>query len=445
MPDFNSVSQLRRTYHPLISTVLSGVLVIFSMEYWYFDTAMRGKSGVDYTTVTPLQIDRQSQHLNNAAPARSDNTANDIATDVTERVALKGMSVYVENDTTYLGLSLSRNTLYQIYTDVLQHRIILFLENTKDIASIPAFNYVNSAIKNITIANAKNHYLAVVLELSDNVDLKRLAMNNNEKLPELQFEFHNANKQTQATQLNNSTDYDDLINQQGDVSQDMMIQPAENESTISRPVVVVPPTAETPAFVPVVSEPEQKIVVDFSPDAVYQQAVELSDADQRDEAIHLLRNILRHESNYAPARELLSVLLIKDGKRAEAMTIIEKGLQQKPLYPGYLQLKARLLVDKGKLRAALRVLNQASPSIDANLGYYAFIAALDQQLGDYHNAQRIYEQLVMSQPANSDYWAALGITLDKQGKRSMALEAFAKAEEIGNLNPRIQRYLDSQE
>lgn len=308
---------------------------------------------------------------------------------------LTGIALQIQKETTSIGLLLNHPALYRIVANPSQETLTIVLDHAKLIASLPALNYANSAIKNIRAVNDVNGNLKIILSLNAGVELNHLGMNNNAKFPELQI---------------------DLFYKEASLSSASLEQ---------------------------ARLPEKKVVVDLANDDLYQQAMMLSKAGQFPEAIDMLHAVLRASPGFTEARELLIMLLIKQNKKNEATIAIEKGLQQKPYYPPYIQLKAHLLVDQGKIVAAVNLLRSAAPLLNHNPEYYAFIAALYQRLGKFTFAEQVYQQLVDFQPANGLYWAGLGISLDKLGKRTQALDAFAKAEQLGNLSPELKSYLES--
>jgi cytochrome c-type biogenesis protein CcmH/NrfG len=49
----------------------------------------------------------------------------------------------------------------------------------------------------------------------------------------------------------------------------------------------------------------------------------------------------------------------------------------------------------------------------------------------------------MVQPTNAKWWVGLGVALDGAGQSAESLEAFAKADNIGGLNPELKAYIQS--
>jgi MSHA biogenesis protein MshN len=242
--------------------------------------------------------------------------------------------------------------------------------------------------------NDANGDLKVILSLNPGVELARLAMNKNEKFPELQM---------------------DLIYKNAPL----------------------PNIAEPQA------EPEKKLVIDLANNDLYQQAAALVKEGRKLEAIRSLRQVLTVSPNFTSARELLGMLLIEQAKWKEARDVIEQGLQQKPSYLPYVQMKAHVLVSEGKVAEALNLLRSFTPALTVYPDYYAFIAALYQRLGQFAFSEKMYEELVKVEPNNGLYWAGLGISLNKLGQHAEAIDAFAKAEQLGNLNPELKHYVES--
>src|SRR3990167_2261427 len=189
---------------------------------------------------------------------------------------LTGITFQMQNEMTFLRLLLSRNTLYHVINDVKQQKVMLILQHAKFVAGLPSIDYINSAIKNIQVTTENNN-LKIVLTLNAGVDLKRVALNQSNKLPELQFDFARKN---------------------------------------------LPNTVEVNQKV----EPVKKVVLDLSLENAYQKALRFSARGQMNQAVDLLSDILMRSSDFSPARVSLATLLLENGQKERASAVIKIGL-----------------------------------------------------------------------------------------------------------------------
>lgn len=315
---------------------------------------------------------------------------------------LTAIALQVDQDTTSLRFLLSQDALYQVKTNE-NNQLIITLENARLVTTIPPINAANSAIDEIKIVNQPDGDLKIILALKEGAELTHLELNSVGKLPELQLDLF-------ATGIQDSPKVSPLS---------------------SNPVSFTPNDAVI------------KLRTDTSVSDQYQQALQLSTQGHSHDAVKMLTGILNHNPDYTDVRESLASLLIAQGNTVQAEQVIKIGLQQRPYFPAFIQLKARLLVDEGKINKALDLLQLAPPLLANNPDYHAFIAALYQRQGKAQYAEKLYEQLLAVQPNNAKWWMGLGIALESMGKTTLAMEAYVRAGNSGQLNPELKMYAQS--
>lgn len=316
---------------------------------------------------------------------------------------MTAITLQLDKEVTSLRLLLSQDALYQVMTND-KNQLIIVLENSRLVTSIPPINTMNSAVNDIQMINQRNGNLKIILTLKPNSELSHLDLNTSSKLPELQVDFVTTNSDSAQVPI---ADKIDVITQKNNVG-----------SII-------------------------KLRTDISLSDQYQQALRLSSEGHHEEAIQLLTFILIKNPDYSLARESLASLLIAQGRTNQAEKIISVGLQQRPFYPAYIKLKARILVNSGKINQALAQLQLAPPAITSDPEYYAYIAALYQRQNRYELSERLYEQLLALQPNNATWWMGEGIALENVGKPSLAMNAYIRAARSEGLNPELRIYAES--
>lgn len=313
---------------------------------------------------------------------------------------LTGIALQTQKELTSLRLLLNQSTLYRVNSNVQAQTITLVLENTRLVANLPIVDYMNSAIKDMQMKNETNGDLKIILKLNGGIELKQLGLDETTKRPELQLSF-----------LRN----------------------------VAEPLIV----AQKAPIIEKQTKSVKTWMVDLASSEQYQQAVNFAKQGQVGKAVPMLENLVKKFPEYSAARHILAVLLFEQGKKFQAQQILQIGLQQQPFYLPYIELQARILVSEGKITQALNLLQKAAPSLEANPDYHAFIAALYQRQGQWALAMNLYEQILTLQPSNAVWWMGLGITFENLGKRSQALEAYARAESGDNLSPELKAFVRS--
>lgn len=102
---------------------------------------------------------------------------------------LTGITLQIQQDTTFLRLLLNKSALFRVDHDDKHEKLIIFLEHSKLVASLPPINYANSAIKNMEMFNLENGDLKIVLTLNPGAEIRHLEINEAGKYPELQLDM----------------------------------------------------------------------------------------------------------------------------------------------------------------------------------------------------------------------------------------------------------------
>ncbi len=312
---------------------------------------------------------------------------------------LTGVALQMQQDMTYLRFLLNQNALYKLNSDTEHHQLTIIFDNTQLLAALPKVNYKGSGIEDIQAFKDENNNLKIVLQLNPNTDVKRLALDQSGKAPELQLDLFYKNKNVSEENL--------------------------AIANTSIPVSIKRPVAES------VTQEQ------------YQRAMLLYSKGLYDEAIDILRSVISSVPDQHEGRELLATLLLKQNMTKEASTVIDEGLEQQPIYPIFAELKAQLLLKENNVNKAISILEKYAPSIEANPKYHAFIAALYQRQGKTNLAANLYKQLLDLDPKNAKWWLGLGVTQESLGNTTAAVEAYNNADAIGGLSPETKAYVDT--
>ena len=183
--------------------------------------------------------------------------------------------------------------------------------------------------------------------------------------------------------------------------------------------------------------PEQKAELSYQSGYQYLQQHQHRRAEQD------LREALRIEAGHNKARELLTGLLIKQGRWIEASEILQRGIQISPHHRAFVTLQARTLMQLERDRQAIALLRDYAPPMHDDPEHYALLAALYQRQADHVSAVNTYMQLLKLRPNAGIWWVGLGISLEALDKQAEARHAYQQAQQSGTLHADISRYTDN--
>ncbi|WKE66017.1 tetratricopeptide repeat protein [Gallaecimonas kandeliae] len=152
------------------------------------------------------------------------------------------------------------------------------------------------------------------------------------------------------------------------------------------------------------------------------------------EAEHRWRQALAAEASHQEATLALAGLYQQQGRLDEAAAVL---LPMSASSPAVNLALARVLVQKRDLAAAYRQLNLLPPTSREGQQLRAELARLT---GHGQAAVQLYRALVEHYPADGRLWLALGLSLEGQGDKSGAAQAFGKAAASAQLSQEARRY-----
>lgn len=166
----------------------------------------------------------------------------------------------------------------------------------------------------------------------------------------------------------------------------------------------------------------------------------LEEGDVRTARERLL-NALEFDADRHAARDLLVRLALRSGDDGAARNLLAEGVARAPERPAFAKPFARLLVDSGETERALRVLRRAAPAADGDAGYHGLTAAVAQRLKRHDLAAAEYTRALEIDGSRGVWWMGLGISLRATDHPDEALAAFREARASGDLNERLDRWV----
>jgi len=175
-------------------------------------------------------------------------------------------------------------------------------------------------------------------------------------------------------------------------------------------------------------------------EVTYQKGYQLLNQNKVYSAEAKLLLALEHDPKHIKAREMLTGLYLKLGRKVEAEDILNKGLLYLPAYSNFAKLYARLLLDTNQIEKAIKTLLHHRPLIKDDPDYFALLAASYQRQKKHGLAANTYVKLLKINPREGIWWVGMAISLEALGKKNEAHNAYEKARQTGTLNSRISKY-----
>lgn len=159
------------------------------------------------------------------------------------------------------------------------------------------------------------------------------------------------------------------------------------------------------------------------------------------EAERSLREALREDPTYAPARQAFARLLAEQGRTEEALQVLQEGLSVAPQDTALAVAAARMLAHGGDTAGALRVLDDAVGGGRSSAEFRGLRAAILQKLGRHTEAVEDYQAALRLSPDAGVWWMGLGLSFEAKGQPAEAREAFQRAGLSGTLSPDLIAFI----
>lgn len=176
----------------------------------------------------------------------------------------------------------------------------------------------------------------------------------------------------------------------------------------------------------------------------FQQGMEAFDAGGLAQAEMSWREALEQDPMFDKARQALLGLYVEAGRREDAAHLLDERLQLDPKHAGFAMALARLQLDRGANGDALATLQRSLPYGETVPDYHALLANALSRVARHKEAAERFDAASRLAPRNAVWLLGLGMELRADGRNKEARAAFARARELGGLNPQLAAYLDQQ-
>lgn len=167
-------------------------------------------------------------------------------------------------------------------------------------------------------------------------------------------------------------------------------------------------------------------------------ATELINSRRLAEAEAILRELLDGSEDY-DARQHLLALYNGQNQRDRFLRLVRESMTK---YPDDMLFKteyARSLFQATAYRLVIQMFADEN-SVDAN--QQALVAASYQRLDEHESAVRHYQLALEQDTVNAKNWIGLGISQEQTTALEDALYSYQQAAKLGNLNNRLQAFVD---
>lgn len=210
------------------------------------------------------------------------------------------------------------------------------------------------------------------------------------------------------------------------------------KNKISAPAALLKPAEQSS----IASKFVKEMSVQQQAESEYRQATVLQQQGRAVEAILMLEQALKSDAQHAAARQSLIALLLETKRHDEAMRLLQQSLSVDKNQPGMAMILARLQVEKGLVPGAIDTLQKTLPHAQDRADFLAFLAALQQREAHHKEAAELYQQALKKIPQNGVWWMGLGISLQADGRRQEALDAFTRAKSGNGLSPDLLAFVE---
>jgi len=191
---------------------------------------------------------------------------------------------------------------------------------------------------------------------------------------------------------------------------------------------------------------KDSLIVDYhdNSNAIYETAKNLVEYGRNDDAIQQLKENPTIVFDSEKACALLVKLYLKKQYFIQAERVASQGVT---VFSGSVELRklwAQANFSLSDYKKSLSILQDNSPDVAKNMDYYSLLASSALKLEKYEIASGVYRSLLAFKPSMSDWWAGLAITLQGQGKDNLALEAYYRALQSGQLSSELVGYVRTQ-
>lgn len=156
------------------------------------------------------------------------------------------------------------------------------------------------------------------------------------------------------------------------------------------------------------------------------------------DAENLLRELLGGVEDYQARRHLLAIY--EGQQRRERFDRLARDSAQK--YPQDIAFKTAYARSLFQGQAYRQVIELFAGQVELDARQQAMLAASYQRLDQHDNAMHHYRLALRQDAGNAKNWIGLGISQEHSAELEAALDSYQRAGKIGQLNPRLQAFVD---
>ena len=177
-------------------------------------------------------------------------------------------------------------------------------------------------------------------------------------------------------------------------------------------------------------------------EADFRRGVALLNQGRISEAEDDLGSALRAYAGHESARQALVALDLEQGRVDNARRLLQEGLALNPANVRFSAVLARILIERKDYQGALDATGGALEQGQGDAELQAMRGTALQRLGRNAEASEAFRASLRAAPQNGSTWMALAISLEGQGKRPEAAEAYRRAAAAGSLGADARTYAE---
>jgi MSHA biogenesis protein MshN len=126
------------------------------------------------------------------------------------------------------------------------------------------------------------------------------------------------------------------------------------------------------------------------------------------------------------ARQALIALYLENRRIDEARRLLQEGLALNPANLQFAMVLARVHAERRDYAAAFDVMNSVRGRVQSSAEFQLLLGTVLQRLNRHPEAAEAFRVGLRATPDNGPGWAGLGISLEAQGQRAEAIEAYKR-------------------
>ena len=142
------------------------------------------------------------------------------------------------------------------------------------------------------------------------------------------------------------------------------------------------------------------------------------------------------------ARQALVALHLEQGRIDEARRLLQEGVALNPANTRFASVLARVHIERRDFAAALAAIDGVKGPEQGGAELQTMRGTVLQQLGRHAEAVEAFQNALRGSPQNGAVWMGLAISLESNGKKTEAADAFRRAAATGTLGIETRAYAE---